>query len=170
MDVLRAVCPRCGAIKAFYLQSPAAVKCDLCGLNIICGGRIRRGVKLYEANSGEIYMASTERAKQFFKRRQVVFRDMYGRKCRVTLFNGGGIFFAVSVDVGGEEIKMIYNFYNVPDAVRMLKNYGRAHVFPIAAVEYLGKLYPYGNRIFNILVRAIDENIKPEIAALLEGE
>ncbi|MEM0235548.1 hypothetical protein [Thermofilum sp.] len=169
LKVARVVCPRCGAIKAFFTTKSATVKCSLCGLRIISGGKAKNGAMIFDLNDDEIYRVSEEKVKEFFASKGVVkFKDRYGRECRVFLYDYKEKLFAISVKVGGEEIKLIYDFFNVPYAVRMLKIRGEANPLPLIAVEYGGKIYLLEEgRTRKILLKSLAMNVKPEIAALL---
>jgi len=170
LRVAKVICPRCGAIEAFFTTESATVKCGLCGLKIISGGKAKNGAMIFDLDDDEIYRASEEKAREFFinKKRSVKFKDRYGRECRVFLNDYKERLFAISVKVGGEEIKLIYDFFNVPDAVKMLKICGEPNYFPLIAVEYCGKMYLEESRVQKILLRSLAMNVEPEIAVLLE--
>lgn len=163
------VCPRCGIVLTRLSTEPPVEKCPLCKNTLSKRGKWLSEVKIFKMNEArERDDASARIAEEFFVKRggEIRFTMKDGRICVVRMIEYP--YYEIETEAGGEPVKMIFIRNEVLNAVKLLESEGKVYMPGLVAIEVRGCRYSNVNQTVNILVRAVEEDVKPSIMAVIK--
>lgn len=164
------VCLKCGEVMEWCKYNPPFDKCDLCGSKLTDRtGEWDEGKArvfgVWSSNS-DVY-ATSKRIRIAFFREKVCyrFRLRNGRLCAVRLKEFPE--FWLTLRTGGEKVSLLYVNSHLSEAVNSLREHNCAAESGLLLVEYRGARFSPQHPAAKLILEAIRQNLKPEIAAIL---
>lgn len=162
-------CLKCGEVMEWCKYNPPFDKCDLCGSKLTDRtGEWDEGKArvfgVWSSNS-DVY-ATSKRIRIAFFREKVCyrFRLQDGRLCTVKLREFPE--FWLTLKTGGEKVSLLYISSALSEAVSLLRDKNLATEAGLLLIRYHGVLYSPQHNAAKTILKAIKENLKPEIAAV----
>ena len=159
------VCPNCGEPYQFYSCDRPLKKCGLCGYRLSDGERWSESVTAVREYE-DLGKAVADVRSKFFRGRGYKVKLPSGTQCIIKMREWYEFWF--SFKVHGEEINALIRTVKLLDKVELMRKRSMVPIEDMPLIIYRGRAYAPMDPAGKALVRAVETNEMPDVAAAIE--